>query len=49
MGSHESILVRMPHCWKSHVTTELVFQVVKLNVMSWLICLLMLFAKIKFS
>ena len=25
-GSSESTLVKMPHCWKSHVTAQLVFQ-----------------------
>ena len=25
IGSSESIHVKMPHCWKSHVTAQLVF------------------------
>ena len=24
-GSSESTLVKMPHCWKSHVTAHLIF------------------------
>ena len=24
-GSSESTLVKMPHCWKSHVTTQMLF------------------------
>ena len=24
-GSFESTLVKMPHCWKSHVTAHLIF------------------------
>ena len=26
-GSSESTLVKMPHCWKSHVTAHLYFKV----------------------
>ena len=25
MGSSKSTLVKMPHCWKSHVTAHMVF------------------------
>ena len=27
LGSSESTLVKMPHCWKSHVAAQLFFQV----------------------
>ena len=31
-GSSESIHVKMPHCWKSHVTAQLFKQIVKLII-----------------
>ena len=30
-GSSESTLVKMPHCWKSHVTAQMFWQAVHVN------------------
>ena len=30
-GSSESTLVKMPHCWKSHVTAQIVFLPLKID------------------
>ena len=32
IGSSESLLVKIPHCWKSHVAAQLCFAVVRLIV-----------------
>ena len=40
IGSSESTLVKMPHCWKSHVTAHLFFN---LNDQQGLRCKLLLF------
>ena len=45
-GSYESTLVKMPHCWKSHVTTQLsplngnIFPISKYNYMDGIVILI---------
>ena len=34
-GSHESPLVKMPHCWKSHVTAQLLFVLDAVNILNF--------------
>ena len=34
MGSFESTLVKMPHCWKSHATAQLLYHDVPYAVYS---------------
>ena len=38
-GSHESALVKMPHCWKSHVTAQLFLLMVSSSVIFQLRCM----------
>ena len=34
-GSSKSTLVKMPHCWKSHVVAHFVFKTFILSVFEW--------------
>ena len=37
-GSSESTLVKMPHCWKSHVTAQFIFFYYKIMIIINLFC-----------
>ena len=34
MGLSESTLVKMPHCWKSHVTAHIIFLTLEISFIS---------------
>ena len=37
-GSSESTLVKMPHCWKSHVRAQIMLNIVVLSCFVCLVC-----------